>query len=391
MKIRDSKLRIVLANGSLAKYPQGGGHWTVFLQYLHGLDALGHDLFWLELLKSTGNKERDRKLVRIFLARLSSYGFAERCAVLIFEREVAEATLESAEAYGVPKKQVETIIRSSDLLWNFCCTLRQPFLSLFKYRALIDLDPGMVQVPELSGHFAIDDNHTLLTVGSKMGEPDCRVPTSGRTWHRFMPFLHLPSWQTASDPGDRTPFTSVTQWTWEEVWYQEKIYSASKRRAFLRYLEMPQRAGRSFELAANIHPRDITGDRELLLQNGWRLAHPHRVARSPALYKDYLRRSRAEFSCAKPIYRELKTGWFSDRSACYLATGRPVLAEDTGFSEHLPTGLGLLSFTCLDQALAGVAEIDSRYLQHARAARELAEEYLTSQKWLSWMLAACGW
>jgi hypothetical protein len=389
--VTGNKLRIVLANGSLVSYPQGGGHWTVFLQYMLGLDALGHDIFWLELFKSTGDKERDRKLIRVFFMRLGRYGFGARCAVLKFDREFSDATLESAEVYGIRKKQIEEIIRSADLLWNFCCTLRQPFLSSFKYRALIDLDPGMVQVPELSGDFALAEHQILLTIGSKMGDPDCSVPTSGRTWHRFMPFLHLAAWQTAPDPGYGAPFTSVTQWTWEEIWYQEQIYSASKRHAFLRYIEVPQRAARNFELAANIHPKDITGDRELLLENGWRLAHPHRVARSPALYEAYLKKSRAEFSCAKPIYRELKTGWFSDRSACYLASGRPVLAEDTGFSEHLPTGLGLLSFTCLDEALAGVAAIDGNYREHARAAREVAEAYFSSQIWLPRMLAACGW
>jgi hypothetical protein len=390
MKARESTLRIVLANGSLAKYPQGGGHWTAFLQYLFGLDALGHEIFWLELLKSSGNRERDQRLIKIFLLRLRRYGFAGRCAVLVFDSEIADATFEAAEVHGATKKQIEAIIRSADLLWNLCCTLRKPFLSLFKRRALIDLDPGLVQVPEWSGDFDIADHHVLLTVGSKVGEPDCNVPTAGRVWHPFMPFVHLPAWRPTSDPGESAPFTSVTQWAWDEIRYETQVYSASKRQAFLQYLDVPRQAGRSFELAANIHPRDITGDRELLLQNGWRLVHPHRVARSPALYQEYLKNSRAELSCPKPIYRDLKTGWFSDRSACYLASGRPVLAENTGFSEHLPTGIGLLAFSSLEEALAGVVEIDGNYQKHMRAARELAVEYLDSKKWLPIMLAACG-
>jgi hypothetical protein len=391
MKISDSKLRIVLANGSLAKYPPGGGHWTAFLQYLLGLDALGHEVFWLELLRSTGNKERDHRLIKIFLMRLQRYGFAGRCGVLLFDCDIADAKLESAKVYGVSKKTVEEIIRSADLVWNFCCTLRQPLLSSFKYRALIDLDPGMVQVPELSDHFAIADHHFLLTVGSKMGEPECRVPTAGRMWRRFMPFVHLPAWEPAPDPGQSAPFTSVTQWTWDEVWYEDHVYSASKREAFLRYLEVPRRAGRRFELAANIDPGDITGDRELLVENGWDLTHPHQVARTPSLYRAYLKNSRAEFSCSKPIYRELRTGWFSDRSACYLASGRPVVAEDTGFSEHVPTGLGLFAFNSLDEALGSVAAIDHNYACHSRAARALAEEYFSSEKSLLSMLAACRW
>ena len=117
---------------------------------------------------------------------------------------------------------------------------------------------------------------------------------------------------------------------------------------------------------------------------------PTRVAASPAVYADYVRRSRAEISCPKPIYRELKTGWLSDRSAAYLASGRPVLAEDTGLSDHLPTGEGLLMFRDLEEAVAGVAEIDAHYERHCRAARMFAEEHLDSGRCLSKMLALCG-
>jgi hypothetical protein len=139
-----------------------------------------------------------------------------------------------------------------------------------------------------------------------------------------------------------------------------------------------------------IWTHDSTGDRELLLANGWKLADPHEVAASPAAYADYIRRSRAEISCPKPIFRELKTGWLSDRSAAYLASGRPVLAEDTGLSDHLPTGEGLLVFRDLEEAVAGVAEIDAHYEHHCRAARMFAEEYLDSDRCLSKMLALCG-
>lgn len=384
-------LRIVLANGSLASYPQGGGHWTVFLQYLFGLYALGHDVFWLELLQTTGDKARDEKLIRIFLTRFGHYGFGGRCAVLLIGRNLSVATLESAEIHGITKRKLKEIIQSTDLAWNFCCTLRHPLLSLFSYRALIDLDPGMIQNPEWQREFALAEHQILFTVGSKMGEPDCLVPTLDHTWHRIMPFVYLPHWQTAPDPGERAPFSTVTQWTWSEIAINEKVFSASKRVAFLRYVDLPARTNRPFELAANMQRRDTTGDREYLIRKHWQLVHPHQVARSPSLYKNYILRSRAEFSCAKPIYRELKTGWFSDRSACYLASGRPVLAEDTGYSEHLPTGLGLIAFDSLNDALRGVATIDGDYARHARAAREVAEAYFNSQKWLPRMLSACGW
>jgi hypothetical protein len=114
------------------------------------------------------------------------------------------------------------------------------------------------------------------------------------------------------------------------------------------------------------------------------------VARSPVKYQNYIQRSRAEFCCPKPFYKDFNTGWFSDRSVAYLASGRPVLAEDTGFAQHLPTGRGLVSFKSMTEAVAGVQEIDGNYPVHARVARELAEEYFNSQKWLPSMLSACG-
>jgi hypothetical protein len=197
-------------------------------------------------------------------------------------------------------------------------------------------------------------------------------------------------WNFAPDPGRKTPFSSVTHWTWGELWLQDRVLSISKRDAYLRYLELPQRTMRPFELAANIHPEDQTGDRELLCSHGWKLVDPWQVAVSPQAYQNYIARSRAEISCPKPIYRELKSGWFSDRSAAYLASGRPVLAEDTGFSDHFPTGEGLLMFHDLSEAIVGVADIDANYERHRRAAREFAEEFLDSRRSLETMLAACG-
>jgi hypothetical protein len=383
-------IRIVLADGgSFAGYPQGGGHWSCFLQYLFGLNALGHDVFWLEVLRSCGNRGRDQRLIDIFFKRFERYGFKDRCALLLYDEHLTEPTLEAADAFGMSKSRIREIAQDADLLWNFACGLPQPLLSLFKRRVLIDGDPGHLQVSATSD-MGIHDHHAFFSVGTKLHDADCEVPTLGVKWHRFIQFVFLPLWDVAPDPGEDASFTSVTHWTWEELELQGRALSVSKRDAYLRYIDLPERTGRPFELAANIHPLDTTGDRELVLKMGWKLVNPHRVARSPSTYQNYIKKSRAEFSCAKPIHRELKTGWFGDRSAAYLASGRPVLAEDTGFSDHLPTGRGLLSFNDLEQAVAGVTEIDRNYPQHMRAARELAEEYLSSEKWLPSMLSACG-
>jgi hypothetical protein len=382
-------LRIVLGNRSLAHYPEGGGHWTCFLQYLFGLNALGHDVFWLEVLRSSGNEARDERLIDIFFRRFNRYGFKDRCALLLYGRHVNESTLEAARAYGMSKNRIREIAQDTDLLWNFACSVRQPLLSLFKRRVLIDGDPGHLQISALTWDMGIHDHHVFLSAGTKVHDADCEVPTLDVKWHPFSQFAYLPMWHVAPNPGKDAPFTSVTQWTWEELELEGRALSVSKRDAYLRYIDLPERTLRPFELAANIGPGD-NGDRKALLNRGWKLVHPHRVAGTPGSYRRYIKHSRAEFQCPKPIHGQLKTGWFSDRSACYLASGRPVLAEDTGFSDHLPAGRGLLCFNDLEEVVAGVAEIDRNYSEHMRAARELAEEYFNSQKSLPAMLSACG-
>jgi hypothetical protein len=383
-----SRVRLVLAGG-LARYPEGAGNWVCFLQYVLGLRDLGHDVFWLDLLPSTGQSARDERLINVFFTRFKEYDLRDRCAVLLLAGQ--EQDLRTARAYGVSQRRLVEIFRSADLLWNFACFVRQPLLSLFRRRVLVDVDPGHLRVSSLTWNLGIHDHHVFLTNGTKLGDSDCGVPLLGVTWHSFVQFVYLPLWPPTPDPGVDAPFTSVTQWYWEELWLGDRVLSVSKRDAYLAYLELPPLAGRPFELAANMHPKDRAVDRGLLQQHGWHVVHPHRVARTIRGYRRYIQRSRAEFGCPKPIHRELRSGWFSDRSACYLASGRPVLIEETGLSDHLPTGEGLLVYRDMAEAIAGVAEIDGDYARHQRAARRLAEDTLDSRRCLAAMLAACGW
>jgi hypothetical protein len=281
------------------------------------------------------------------------------------------------------------LIRSADLLLNFACAVRSPLLSMFKRRALLDFDPGHLQVAALDWDLALHEHDVVLTIGARLHAPDCAVPTLGLTWRTFEPVVYLPMWPVTAGPGPQAPFTSVTQWTWEELAWQGRPISVSKRTAYLEYLDLPRLARRPFELAANIGAADPTGDRALLHDHGWRVADPHRVSGSPEQYRDYIAASRAEFMCAKPIHVAMRTGWFSDRSVAYLASGRPVLAQETRFGDRLPTGRGLLAFRDMREALAGVAEIDGNYAAHCRAARELAEAFFDSTKSLTALLAAC--
>ncbi|MGH8012113.1 MAG: hypothetical protein ACREQ4_06430 [Candidatus Binataceae bacterium] len=378
---------IALADGSLAKYPPGGGHWSWFLQYPLGLRALGHRVFWFELLPASGDEALDRNRIRTFFARAAQYGFERDCALFVFEPDVPQS-LERGDAYGMSIRAIREQIHSTDLLWNFCCALREPLLSAFRRRVLIDVDPGHLQVCGLHEDMGIHSHQAFLTVGAKIHQEDCEIPTLGLKWHAFNPFVYMPAWPLMPDSGVQAPFTSVTQWTWEELPFNGRTLSASKRAAYLNYARLPQLAKRPFELAANIGSDDVAGDRATLASYGWRLSEPHRVAGTPEDYRRFIVRSRAEILCPKPVFRELRTGWFSDRSVGYLASGRPVLAGETGFSQRLPVGRGILSFSTIEEAVAGVTAIDSDYAVHRRAARDLAETYFDSRKCLPAMLSA---
>jgi hypothetical protein len=268
--------------------------------------------------------------------------------------------------------------------------LRQPLLSSFKRRALLDGDPGHLQIAQSMVDLDLDYHDVFLTVGARINASDSLIPKLGHGWRTFEQLIYLPLWKCGSNPASDAPFTSITEWTWEELHYGGQIFSVSKRAAYLKYLRLPRLVNCSLELATNIGHSDPTGDRVLLSENGWRLVDPHQVASCPRRYQEYIRDSRGEFICPKPIHVQLRTGWFSERSLSYLASGRPVIAEETGFSERIPTGLGLFAFHDLSTAAAAIAEVGANYERHRRAARELVEAYFDWRKTVDTILSACA-
>ena len=374
-----TRLRMALANGSLAGCPNVGGLWALGLQYFLGLKDLGHELMWLELLPSTGDPSIDRARVDTFFTRMTGYDLADSCAVLLCDKEEFKPALEECRLFGKTEREIREFCSSADVMWNFACSFRQPLLSLSPFRVLIDGDPGPLQISALQLDLDIADHDVFFTVGGNVGKDNCQVPTLGLEWRHFLPVMFLPMWEFQSRPPPEAPFTSVTQWNWGEIEHEDRVLSLSKREAYLRILDLPARVGRRFELATFIHPDDDTGDRDLLLKHEWLLTEAFEELDSPEAYRAYMIRSRAEVCCAKPIYRDLRTGWVSDRSASYLALGRPVVAEDTGFTQLLPTGKGLLPFHDADEAAAGVRKIDENYDEHSKTARALVEEFMDSR------------
>jgi hypothetical protein len=192
-----SRYRIVLGNSSLARYNQGGGHWMVRIQYLLGLQALHQDVFLLELLWSSGDPDLDQQRITSFFQSLEYYGLDKQCALLLFPKDCPEQDLAQATAFGRSLEDIRHLITNSDFLWNDCCAVRQPLLGMFQNRVLIDLDPGHLQVSALTVDMDLYEHQKFLSVGKKLHDADCEVPTLDLKWHSFTPFVYLPLWKVA--------------------------------------------------------------------------------------------------------------------------------------------------------------------------------------------------
>ena len=224
---------------------------------------------------------------------------------------------------------------------------------------------------ELSKH------NLFFTIGLNINSPDFTLPKRGLEWHTFVPPIALEYWPLQTDAPTK-PFTTIGQWRGQYAVWQDETYGP-KADEFLRFVELPRKTPQPIELGLLIHESE-TNDIEALRGNGWLLTDPHEAAAGLDGFRAYIQQSRAEFSVAKNGYVKSRSGWFSDRSACYLASGRPVLVQDTGFSKHLPTGQGLLAFTTQEEAVRAIEAVNADYAAHCAAARRLAEEKFTAPK-----------
>jgi hypothetical protein len=216
----------------------------------------------------------------------------------------------------------------------------------------------------------------LFTFGANIGTPRSQIPTGGFSWHATWQPITLFDWQAAVAPGDR--YTSVMTWQIESF----ADVGGNKDQEFVKFIDLPSRTSQRFELAIN-------GPQQLLRERGWETVDAMQVSRTPAGYRDFIHRSKAEFGVAKHTYVATHSGWFSDRTECYLASGRPALVQDTGWTEHLPSGEGLLAFTNIDEAVAGIDRLNCDYPRHAAQAADLAREHFASDRVLPKLLE-CG-
>jgi hypothetical protein len=294
------------------------------------------------------------------------------------------------EEAGVPRVDAVELMRGSALLLNVMGYLEdEELLAAAPLRAFLDIDPGFGQMwTELGLARPFDGHDRHVTVGTRIGEDGCAIPTCGLDWIPTLPPVELSEWPAGERLGER--FTSVVSWRgpFGPITYDGRTYGL-RVHELRRFAELPRRASPSFELALDIDDADAA-DRRLLEEEGWTLTDPRAAAGDPWRYRAYVEGSAAELMVAKNLYVETHSGWFSDRSACYLASGRPVLAQDTGVGNLLPSGEGLVMFSSLDEAAAGAEEIAGDHARHIAAARELAEEHLSARRVLPSLLAALG-
>jgi len=363
--------KIIVTSTWGAGYLEGGGMQWLNLHYLAGLRALGFDVFWLDILGPPKKAARrsPEEMVQGFQAQCEQFGLGENWAVVYANRQV----------FGMKERHLRSLCGDSALLINLCGALKDPeLLRRVKRRAYFDLDPGFTQIWAHEWDMELSRHNLFFTVGLNVGQPDFPIPLRGIEWHTFVPPVALEYWPAQTDASAAVNFTTVGQWRGQYAVWNGEMYGP-KSDEFLRFVELPRKTPQPIELAMLIDESEID-DLAALRQHNWRLANPHQIAAGRDGFRSYIQHSRAEFSVAKHGYVKTRSGWLSDRTVCYLASGRPALVQDTGLSKHLPTGKGLVTFSTIEEAVSGIESINADYPAHCAAARQLAEDKLSAPK-----------
>ena len=382
----------IIVSGALANKHRHGGEAWVRLSWALGLRALGCDVRFVEQIARESCVDGDGAPAEFavsanlahFRKTTEAFGLAGSAA-LIHDG--------GRDIFGATESDLIAVAADSDLLVNISGHLTfAPIFERVRRRVFIDIDPGFTQFWHASGNAAarLAGHDRFFTIGENIGAVDCPIPTAGMVWHKVRPPVLLDQWP-AREPGAFQRFTTIASWRgpFGSVEFGGVSYGL-KVHQFRKFLTLPCRTGREFEIALEIHPAE-TRDLAALREHGWRLSDPQLEAGDAASFREYVRRSSAEFSVAQGIYVQTQSGWFSDRTAHYLASGRPALVQDTGFTRHLPIREGLLAFRTLDEAAAGADAIATNYAAHCRAAREMAVEFFDSSTVLTRFLeCACS-
>jgi len=402
------KPRRLIVIGTVAGNPYAGMAW-MHMQLTAGLCRLGHDAYYFEVTSNwpydpiRNTKVADSDYALPYLARVTeSFGLGDRWA---YRRSYADG-----EWFGLSGQKAKQLFAEADAVFNVAGATRFGDTQLIADRLVyFGTDPVYHEIMFADGdeetRKLVEEHHDFVTYGENIGNPDCPIPPLPRLRAKTRQPVLLDLWQ--SGPPSKREFTTVGNWKQEgrEVAYRGEFYHWSKDREFLKFIDLPKRVDQPIELAMNladaktirhgdgevVRALGVTTDaRHTLEANGWSLADTHAFTTDPWPYRDYVRASRGEFTVARDLHVRLRSGWFSERSACYLAAGRPVITQDTGFDSVLPTGQGLFAFNTMDEILAAFEAINSDYERHSRAARAIAEEYFRAETVLAKVLMDLG-
>jgi hypothetical protein len=349
-----------IVSGALANKPLNGGSAWTRLSWVRGLEQLGFTVYFVEQAASTQDPS-------FFNSVMQRFCLADKSALL---------DAEGATLAGLNPAELMEVASTADLLFNIGGHLAwEPLKQAPRVRIYYDDDPGYTQLWQNGARLAGHDFY--FTLGENIGTAACDIPTGDIAWRHTRPPVVLEDWAVCSN-GVQDRFTTVASWrgAYGPIEYGGKRYGL-KAHEFRKFITLPEQAPQKFEIALDIHPGDQK-DRDALEKHGWGIADPRQAAGTPDAFRDYVQHSAAEFSAAQGIYVETNSGWFSDRTTRYLASGKPALVQHTGFG--VPVGEGLLAFRTLKEALAGANEIARDYSRHARAARQQAEEVFDARK-----------
>jgi hypothetical protein len=373
----------------VGQMPLAGIAWQA-MHYVLALERLGYEAWYIEDGGANPYDPRRNSVVmdceyNVGYVRqmMEQYGLGDRWAYWDAINEVY---------HGLSRERVRKLYRESDALLNLCgaTRLREEHMAC-PVRVMVDTDPVYEQIKYAKsdpGARAYLDAHThFFTYGENIGSADCPVPLSGIPWRPTRPPVIPELWPR----GARQPDCFTTIATWENkgknINFAGADYTWSKHVNFVRFLDVPKRVGGCFTMAM-LPPSDAVEAE--VTENGWRVIDPRPVSASMPAYAAFIAGSRGEFTVAKDIYVRSNSGWFSDRSACYLAAGRPVVTMRTGFSKFYPVGAGLFEFSTMDEVLAAIEAINLDYSGHSRAAREIAVEYFAADRVVSQLINESG-
>lgn len=386
-----SRRRIVVI-GTMAFDPYAGMAW-MHMQIVVGLLRLGHDVYYFETTSDWPYdpvREAfvcDTDYALPYLKKVTeSFGVGDRWA---YRRSFSDKAW-----FGLPESRAEDLLATADIVLNVAGATRLEEEGLEVGRLVyFGTDPVYHEIARVNGDENIctllDEHDEFVTYGENIGNADCPIPPLPNLRAKTRQPVLIDVWEAG--PPTSEAFTTVANWkqTGHDIEFEGETYLWSKHHEFLKIIDLPQRVDQPFELAMGLQSVDAE-DQRFLKRNGWRLRDAHPFTVDPWPYRDYVQSSRAEFTVAKDQNVRLRSGWFSERDACYLAAGRPVIAQDTGFGNTLPTGEGLFSFNSMDEILAAVEAINTDYERQSRAARAIAEEYFRAESVLGKLLDDLG-